>query len=384
MNSEKMIKKKPKVCFITAFFYPTIGGVEAHIENVGKELIKLGYDVEVFTSDMDRDKRIKEKTGNLNGIGIRRFKSWIKLTFAEMFFPGLFSAVKKSNADIFHVHGYRHLFNFAFLFSKKPFFLTPHWPIYRGLRGAINQFVVDCADFFLGRYIFRHFKKVCVVTDLETPWVESFGVPRGKIMLTPNCIPDNYFRAYDGKKFRKKYGLKNNETVVLSLSRIHKTKGVDQMVRVAQFFPRVKFVVLGKDGGARNELIELARSLKLNNVIIGGEVNEKEKMEAFAGSDIYTLPSHYEAFGISILEAMSQGCAVITSNKGGMPWVVKGAGLTFKDYDLKDYREKLERLINDRKLRNSLEKAGKLKAKKFVWKNVALALDKEYKKLIKP
>ena len=53
--------KKPKVCFVTTYFYPTVGGVETHILNLGKELIKLGYDVEVLASDYDRDKRIKEK-----------------------------------------------------------------------------------------------------------------------------------------------------------------------------------------------------------------------------------------------------------------------------------------------------------------------------------
>lgn len=374
--------KKPKICFITAFFYPTIGGVEAHIENVSKELMKLGYDVEVYTSDMNRDERISQKKEELNGIKIRRFKNWIKISFAEMFFPGLFSAVKNSDADIFHVHGYRHLFNFAFLFSKKPFFLTPHWPIYKGQRNRIIQLIVDSVDWLLGRYIFKNFSKICVVTDLETPWVQSFGVRKDKIMLTPNCLPENYFRSYDGKLFRKKYKLNEKDLVVLSLSRLHKSKGIDQLVKTAKFFPDVKFVILGKDGGARAELVNLAAELGLKNVIIGSEVSEKEKMQAYAGSNIYCLPSHYEAFGISILEAMSQGCAIITSNEGGMPWVVKDCGLTFIDYNLKDFRDKLKKLVDSKDLRLSFGKAGKMKAKKFIWKKVAESLDREYKRFI--
>ncbi len=374
--------KKPKVCFVNAFFYPTIGGVETHIQNVGKELIKLGYDVEVFTSDMDRDKKIEENDGEIEGIKIRRFKSKFKISFAEMFMPSLFKGIKKSDADIFHVHGYRHLYNFIFLFTKKPIFLTPHWPIYRGQRTKKIQLLVDFVDFFLGKYIFSHFSKVCVVTDLESPWVETFGVKKENIILTPNCIPLYYFNKYNGKNFRKKYNLKPKDIAVISVSRIHQSKGIDQLVKVAKFFPQIKFIILGKDGGFKSELEKLINELGLRNVILGGEVSEKEKLEAYSGADIFCSPSHYEAFCISILEAMSQGCAVITSNQGGMPWVVGEEGLTFEDYNLEDFRKKLEALIKDKKLLNKFKKLSYKKAKNFTWDKPAKTLDIEYQKYI--
>jgi phosphatidylinositol N-acetylglucosaminyltransferase subunit A len=374
--------KRPKVCFVNAFFYPTIGGVETHIQNVGKELIKLGYDVEVFTSNMDRDKKIEEKEGAIDGIKIRRFKSKFKMSFAEMFMPTLFKAVKNSDADIFHVHGYRHLYNFIFLFTKKPVFLTPHWPIYKGQRSKKAQLIVDFVDFFLGKYIFKKFSKICVVTELEKPWVESFGVKNENILLTPNCLPDYYFKNYNGNNFRKKYNLKDNELSVIAVSRIHQSKGIDQLVLVAKFFPKIKFIILGKDGGYKDELEKLIQKLELKNVILGGEVSEKEKLEAYAGADIFCSPSHYEAFCISILEAMSQGCAVITSNQGGMPWVVGDTGLTFEDYNIEDFRKKLDMLVKDKNLLNKFKKLGKEKAKHFTWDKPAKTLDKEYKMLL--
>lgn len=373
--------KKPKVCFVNAFFYPTIGGVESHIQYIGEELIKKGYDVEVFTSDMDRDSRINESSGEINKIKIARFKSYLKISFAEMFFPGLFKAVKNSDADIFHVHGYRHLYNFIFLFTKKPVFLTPHWPVYKGQRSRIIQSIVDLADFVLGKYIFRNFSKVCVVTELEVPWVESFGVKKQDIILTPNAIPENYFKKYNGKNFRKKYSLKD-ELVVLTMSRLHQSKGIDQLVKVAKFFPKVKFIIMGKDGGFREYLENLIKESSLNNVILAGEVTELEKLEAYSGADIFCSPSHYEAFCISIAEAMSQGCAVLTSDQGGMPWVVGDAGLTFKDYDLEDLKEKLNTLVTNKKLLDNYKKIGKIRSKQFKWDKVADTLDVEYKKYL--
>lgn len=370
--------KKPKICFVTSFFYPTIGGVETHIYNTAKELIRLGYDIEVYISDMDRDKRIKEKQTEIEGIKVKRFKSWFKFSFSGIFFPGLFLAVKKSDADIFHVHGYRHPFNFIFWFTKKPCFLTPHWPVYKGQRKKIIQLIVDSVDKTLGGYIFKKFRKVCVVTELESPWVKIFGVKDKDIILTPNCLPEGYFKQYNGNNFRKKYNTKN-ELVVLSVSRLHKSKGIDQLVKIAKFFPKIRFIIMGKDGGFKEELKNLIKELNLNNVILTGEVTEKEKLEAYAGSDIFCSPSHYEAFCISILEAMSQGCAVLTSNQGGMPWVVGNEGLTFKDYNLEDFRKKLGILISNKKLLKKFQNAGKKKIKNFKWERVANTLDKEYK-----
>lgn len=373
--------KKPKVVFVTPFFYPVIGGVETHIFYLAKELIKLGYDVEVYTSDSDRGSIIKEKQETIDGIKIRRFDKLAKLAFGEVFFPGVFSAVKRSDADIFHVHGFRHNHNFIFWFTKKPCFVTPHYPIYRGQRNFIIQGIIDLIDIFLGKYMFKKYKRICVVTGLETDWIKSFNVPDSKIILTPNAIPENYFKKYNGNDFRKKYNLGKN-IVVLTMSRIHKSKGIDQLIKVAKYFPQVKFVIMGKDGGDRKNLEKLSEILNLKNIIFAGEVSEKEKLEAYNGADIFCSPSHFEGFCISILEAMSQNCAVITSDQGGMPWVVDKAGLIFKINDLKDLENQLRRLIEDKDLRKKLINSGKKRVKDFKWKFTAETLDKEYKKLI--
>jgi glycosyltransferase involved in cell wall biosynthesis len=79
---------------------------------------------------------------------------------------------------------------------------------------------------------------------------------------------------------------------------------------------------------------------------------------------------------------MSQGCAVITSNQGGMPWVVGKEGLIFEDYNIEDFRKKLEALIKDKKLLNNFKKSGFEKSKNFTWDKVAKTLDKEYKKYL--
>ena len=76
--------KKPKICFVTSFFYPTLGGVETHIQNTAKELIKLGYDCEAYVSDMDRDTRIPKKRATIDGIKIKRFTKCLDCGYQSM------------------------------------------------------------------------------------------------------------------------------------------------------------------------------------------------------------------------------------------------------------------------------------------------------------
>ena len=376
-----MASTKAKVCFVTPFFYPVIGGVEKHILESAKELIKMGYKVEVITSDLDRKGKIKKEHEIYRGIEIKRIKSWFRISFGEIFMPGIFDAVRKSDADIFHFHGLRHMYNLAEFSTKKPCVITPHWPDYKGQRSFFIQLIIDTLDFIVSGKMLNRCSAICEVSELEEEWLVSLGADRKKIILTPNAISDEFLRKHDGRRFRNKYNLGERITV-LSLSRIHKSKGLDQIIKVAPKFPNVNFVIMGKDGGAEKSLKEIASKLHVNNVIFAGQVNDKEKMEAYAGSDIFCAPSHFEAFNISLLEAMSQGCAPITSDKGGMPWVSGKSGLTFVDEDIEDLKIKLEKVIQNKKLREKMQKSAVERAKDFSWKKTASILDKAYKKAL--
>ena len=103
-----------------------------------------------------------------------------------------------------------------------------------------------------------------------------------------------------------------------------------------------------------------------------------DQLTAFASADIFVHPSHYDAFGITVLESFSQGCTAIATNKGGLPWVVDKAGLTFQDYNSQDLKEKLEFLIKNKTLRKDLSKKAKQRAEQFTWDKIILKLEKIY------
>lgn len=370
-----------KIVMITPSFYPVEGGLERHVYYLSKELIKKGHEVEVFTSDRNRKQRIKLKKEIYEGIKIRRFKTWFNLGDFASFFPGIFKAIKKSDADVFHFHNFRHPHHLGVFFTKKPCLLTPHWPNYpKGLRINFMDLFANSFDLLLGKFFLNRFDKIFSITDLETNWfVKKFNISKEKFRVIPNGVPKDYLTLRDPKIFRKKYNIEDKDFVVLSLSRIHKSKGLDLVIKVARYFPNVKFVIAGVDGGYLNELKNLKENLKVDNIIFIGEVPEELKLNALSSCNIFLFPSHYEGFGIVVLEAFSQKACVLSSDAGGLPWVIDNAGLTFKDNDIKDLRKKLGILVQNKGLRDKYSKLGHERAKDFTWDNIVAKLEDGYK-----
>ena len=81
----------------------------------------------------------------------------------------------------------------------------------------------------------------------------------------------------------------------------------------------VKLVVVGPDDGYLGELEALIKALRIeDNVLISGALYGKDKLEADVDADVYALPSRYETFPMSVLEAYSCGKPVIVSKLGGL------------------------------------------------------------------
>ncbi|MBS3150040.1 glycosyltransferase family 4 protein [Candidatus Woesearchaeota archaeon] len=374
-----------RILYITPYFYPVKGGAENVLFHIAKELVKKGHEVKVLTSDLDRDKRIQKKVETIEGIKIKRLKTYFKLGNFVAFFPSVFKEALNEDFDIVHIHGYRHPHNLLVFLIKKPKLITAHWPEYPiKIRGLILGIAAELFDLILGRAILNSCKFVCADTVPEAKWYQKkFNLSYNKIALVPLAIPNEYLKIRNPSIFRKKLEIRNNEIIVSSLSRLHKSKGLDLLIKAAKYFPDVKFIIAGANAGYEKELFNLISKLKLNNVTIIQNLNDEEKLQLLSSSDIFVHPSYYDAFGISILEAFSQNNAIIASHTGGVPWVVGNSGFTFKVGSVKDLKSKLEILINNKRLRLNLAEKGRKRVKNFIWGKAVENQEILYKKSIK-
>ncbi len=94
------------------------------------------------------------------------------------------------------------------------------------------------------------------------------------------------------------------------------------------------------------------------------------------------LPSYYEGFGITILEAQSCGVPVVTGSTSSMPEVAGNSALFADPYNIHDLTDKVKKLLNDQKVKSELIKLGFINLKRFSWQKTAELTAKVYENVL--
>ncbi len=183
-----------------------------------------------------------------------------------------------------------------------------------------------------------------------------------------------------GYQWKRKYNLKDK--VVLYVGRLIKEKGVQHLINVAPYFPDTSFVITGS-GDYRNVLEKMSKVHE--NILILPHL-DNEIVDFFVHSDVLCVPSIWEeALGLVILEAMASKTAVVASNIGGIPSIVRHneTGLLFEPGNEEDLKDRIAHVLNDRKLSKRLtENAYRMIKENFTWKKIAERIDSIYCKSI--
>ena len=149
--------------------------------------------------------------------------------------------------------------------------------------------------------------------------LEEIGIDREKITYIPNGVDTGIFKPSDNKKMlRKKFGIPEDDLILLSLGRLTEAKQPLKLIEVFSVIEKeiknVALVIAGK-GELLDTTKELVRQKELKNVIFLGYVDhEKEAPVLYACSDYYIMTSKYEGQPLTLLEAMASGLPCIVSD----------------------------------------------------------------------
>ena len=119
-------------------------------------------------------------------------------------------------------------------------------------------------------------------------------------------------------------------------------------------------------------------SLPSKNLVLTNYIPVDELVALYDTAELFTFPSFYEGFGLPVLEAMSRGCPVITSNISSLPEICEEAALYADPYNPGDIAQSIEKILEDSNLKNKLIRFGKVQARKFSWDRVALRVIESY------
>jgi len=184
-----------------------------------------------------------------------------------------------------------------------------------------------------------------------------------KITTVYNGVTLNWTGAGMEDKVSMPFGLEPQDSVVLSMGRLHRQKGYDYFIRaiarVKREVPRVKVLIAG-EGEEENNLKNLVRSLDLTKeIIFTGLSLDVGKILSFTG--LFVLPSLWEGMPNAVLEAMSAAKPVVATHVGGVPELVADGetGILVPPEDTEALARAIVDLLQDPPRGRSMGEAGR-------------------------
>ncbi len=179
---------------------------------------------------------------------------------------------------------------------------------------------------------------VITVSNAMKEELIELGFPKDKIQVCYNGVDPNKYSLQQvnqekRREIRERYGLTDDDEMVLFIGRLVGVKGVDKLImaipHVLQKVSNAKFVIVGL-GGMEDHLKAMVKGLKLEEAVkFRFEfIPEEERIAHYAACDLAVFPSLYEPFGIVALEAMSMEKPVVVGAAGvsGMKEIVVSSG----------------------------------------------------------
>ena len=298
-----------KVVQVCPRYYPYIGGLETHVENISKRLARK-YDVSVFTTDPSGKLPKKEE---ISGVRVKRFKSFAP-NEAYYFSLEMLRELRKVKSDIVHGHAY-HAFPLFFsrYTQKEKFVVTPH---YHGVgHSLIRNFLIKLYKPIGKKALEDADKVICVSSYEKNLLLNDFKIEEKKVVVIPNGINKEEFKN-SGKRERKR-------KKILYVGRIRKLKGIDYLIKaLPKLDDDILLEIVGK-GTHKKELVKRVKKLGLKNrVIFQRNLSRKKLLKRYTDADLFVLLSKYEAFGISVAEALASKTPCIVANSSALQeWV---------------------------------------------------------------
>jgi glycosyltransferase involved in cell wall biosynthesis len=198
---------------------------------------------------------------------------------------------------------------------------------------------------------------VIVSSSAGVAMMQSLGIPRERLVLTPGAVDNEWWIKQAGKvdrsAVRRTWGLDEDSRVVLFCAKLQRWKRpLDALNAFARAEVPGSHLVYAGEGPLRRDLESQATSLGIRaHVHFFGFINQSQLPAVYRASDVLVLPSAYEPFGLVVNEAMLCGCPAIVSDRvgAGHDLVLKGQnGNTFPSGDVDALAALLRETLCDR------------------------------------
>lgn len=330
--------------------YPATSGHTTVIDNLCKELNKIGYFASIGAFSFKADPPY----------GIEK----IKLSKTKLLTFG----VSSLDFDIIHPHQSRVLY---YLLTKKP-----SKPIVFHYHGASNQ--IQEKNFILSMKLFRNrINKIISVSQTGISQMQK---------LIPDINADIIYNGVNTKDFNQNVSISNKkgEPQLLFVSSLRSYKNacflIEHMNEILKIFPNAHLQIIG-DGEDYNKLKELIKTKSLERYVeLIGKIPQSDLPKWYSTCDVYVSASTFEVCPVPPLEAMACGKPLVLFDIEPHREILERSksGEIFSDNSNGDYVSKIKKVYNNRKILG-------INAQNFAltqdWSDIAKQLSETYQKL---
>lgn len=143
--------------------------------------------------------------------------------------------------------------------------------------------------------------------------------------------------------------------------------------------PNLKIVCTGSPFSSSE--IKLFSKWSISDRLVHIAANDAQMASLYRHALCFVFPSHYEGFGIPILEAFANGCPVCLSNSSSFPEVAGDAAMFFNPHDAQSMQDTLKEVLTSSALREELRQKGTERSKEFSIERMVEQTSKVYRKL---
>lgn len=327
---------------LIANYKPGVGGISGQVEKIHACLNAEGIDNAVFS---------------VKGSAVYRIKAFFRLL------------KEGKKYDVFHIHTCSGLGFLSAVMGitagrllKKRMVLTYHG-------GGGEDFFAKHTR-FVRHYLLKTDVNIALSGHIGHAF-DRFGIP---YVIIPNII------EFDGSHFRKRETIKPRYISIRTLSPLYNIECIiNAFKKVKEQLPEATLMIVG-DGPSREALEKMADELKLEDVEFTGRVDNSLIYEYLNMADIMLSSPVIDNMPVSVLEGMNAGLLVISSNVGGIPYMIEDGvnGLLFESDNHQMLAGKMiEAVENGGKTEQMIRFANEC-VKNYSWEKVKVKLFEAY------
>ena len=384
-QTDTTTKKSYRICMVSDYFYPSVGGVESHIWALSCGLIEKGHSVVVITHIYEDYFGIKEFEN-----GLRVYYLPLKPFYDNNTLPTIFGALSTvrrvlMKEQIHIVHGHSSFSSLAQeallagrLLGLKVVFTEHSLLFFKFGLGNISAIIINK---LLEISLAACDQCICVSQAVKENLAQRGNINQSQISVIPNGLDSQRFRPDPSQR-------NSSKIIVVAISRLVYRKGIDLLAQIIPIVcsehEEVQFLI-GGDGPEMYVLKKMVESHSLQSrVSLLGTINTSDVQSVLVKGDIFLNTSLTEGFCMAVLEAAASGLYVVSTDVGGVSEILPDPLITLVAPTVKAIVSGLRNAIQiqGEELQQSLSEWNSKIHNEYCWKKVVDKTCITYEKIL--